>query len=103
MLDFKKTGAKSLIAALITHNQTLNINKLFRLLGLKYALESATLRELRNMLGNYNKNSWYQLMKDANTITLPITQRTFGIIRKHLVSSKPLKINKVLKGKNSRR
>jgi len=92
LLDYKKTGAKSFMAALIANNPTLGINKLFRLLGLKYALESATLRELRNLFAQGSKNGWYRLMSDVKTIKLPIKQSPFFVIREHLVKFKPLQI-----------
>jgi len=50
--DYVKTSTNSFLAILLINNPKLGTGKAFRLLGLKYALESATLRELRNLFAH---------------------------------------------------
>lgn len=94
LLDYKKTSAKSFLATIIFNNPRLSAKQVLQLLGLKYALESATLRELRNMFAHCTKRSWYQLIADTKKVMLPHTASPFWNIREHLIKFKPLKLEK---------
>jgi len=58
---------------------------------LKYALESATLRELRNLLDHVDKKSWYRIMSDVKSIKLPIKQSPLLVMRESLEKFVPLR------------
>lgn len=76
------------------NNPDLGIRQVLQLFGLKKILEVVNLRELRSMFSKYNQRSWYRLMADLNKVTLPNTQDSVSIIRKHLINYKPLKTQK---------
>jgi len=99
LLDFKKTSLKSLIAALITNNPRLSLARLFRLLGLKYALDSATWRELQNMIPKYGSRSWYYLMADMKNVTLPSVDHSLGFLRNSLLKLRCLNFSSFVKEK----
>ena len=60
---------------------------------LKFALETATLRELRNLLAHCNKRSWYRVMATFKKIKLPIPASPLRIIRDQLLKFKPSQIS----------
>jgi len=85
LLDYKKFSLESLIAALITSNPRLSLSRLFRLLGLKFALDLTTWRELQNMIPRYGSRSWYYLKADIKNVTLPSVDHSFGFLRHSLL------------------
>lgn len=95
LLDFEKTSTKAFLAALLFNNPALAPRQCFQLLGLKYALESATYRELRNMFTYCSKRSWYMLMADAKKIKLPHVTSPFWNIREQLMKFKTLRLSHV--------
>ncbi len=96
LLDFRKTGTKSFLGELIFNNPRLGVSQVFQALGLKFALEIATLRELRNLLSNCNKRSWYRIMATFKKIKLPIPEAPLKVIREQLQRFKALKIKQWL-------
>lgn len=91
LLDYKPANDKALLAALIMNNPELSTTKILQMFGLKKALESVTIRELRGMFSQYNQRSWYRLMADVNKTRLPISKNIFGLIREHLVKFNAIK------------
>jgi len=60
---------------------------ILQLYGLKLALDSVSIRELRSMFGAYNKRSWYRLiadMKDATITRQQSLSSPFKVIRDYL-------------------
>jgi len=100
LLDFEKISTQSFLAALLFNNPTLGPRQCFQLLGLKYALESATSRELRTMFAHCSDRIWYMLMAETKKIKLPAPLSPLSTIRKQLTQFKPLKLKHVkLKGR----
>lgn len=94
LLDYKPRSDQELLAALIVNNPHLGPKKILQLYGLKKAYDVLTPRELRVMFAKYSTRSWYQLMADARTITLPNSQHaTFGILREQVEKMKPVQLN----------
>jgi hypothetical protein len=84
LLDFKVNNTKSLLVALIFNNPTLSPRRILQLYGLKLALDTVSIRELRTMFGAYNKRSWYRLiadMKDVSITRQPTSSNPFKVIR----------------------
>ena len=91
LLDFKTNNTKSLLVALIFNNPDLSPRRILQLYGMKLALDTINIRELRTMFGAYNKRSWYRLiadMKDATITQQPITSNPFKVIRDCLIEFK---------------
>jgi len=92
LLDFKASNAKSLLIALIFNNPDLSPRRILQLYGMKLALDTISIRELRTMFGACNKRSWYRLiadMKDVNIIQQPLPSNSFKVIRNCLEAFKP--------------
>ncbi len=96
LLDFDITKDKTLLVDLIFNNPNLGPKQILQMFGLKKILETVTFRELRTMFSNYNERSWYRLMSDVNKIRLPMAQPTFGVVRKHLMKFRPLRLKKYI-------
>ncbi len=96
LLDFRKTSTKSFLGELIFNNPRLGASQVFQILGLKFALEIATLRELRNLLSHCNKRSWYRMMATSKKIKLPIPASPLKVIREQLFKFKAARKNQRL-------
>jgi hypothetical protein len=84
LLNFKANNTKNLLVALIFNNQTLSPRRIFQLYGMKLALDTISIRELRTMFGAYNKRSWYRLIADMKDVTItqqPMPSNPFKVIR----------------------
>jgi len=93
LLDFRKTSIKSFLGELIFNNPNLGASQAFQMLGLKFALEIATLRELRNLLSRCNKRSWYRVMATFKKIKLPTPTSPLKVIRDQLVKFRACRTN----------
>lgn len=60
LLDFKTNNTKQLLVTLIFNNPTLSPRRILQLYGMKLALDTISIRELRTMFGTYNRRSWYR-------------------------------------------
>jgi len=94
LLDYKITNDKALLAALVLNNPENSPKQTLQMFGLKKALETSTVRELRGMF-KCNDRSWYRLMADMNEMKLPIVQSPFKVIRECLTKFKALKLAKI--------
>lgn len=92
ILDYQTTTAKALLADIIINNPKLGTLKTLQLFGLKQAIDTITLRELRAMLGNYKDRSWYRLLSEAKAIKLPSLKSPLGIIQENLTQFEPLRL-----------
>lgn len=92
LVDYKTKNDKTLLVDLVVNNSDLGIKQILQLFGLKKVLEVVNLRELRSMFSKYNQRNWYRLMRDLNKVQLPNSQDSIGLIKKHLIKYKPLKI-----------
>ena len=92
LFDYKPTSPSSLLADLVINNPSIGVRKTIQLFGLKQAFDNTTPRELRNMFGKYGQRSWYRLIAEAKTISLPTTKSPLGIVREHLTRFEPLKL-----------
>jgi hypothetical protein len=92
LLDFKAVNDKSLLTTLLFNNPTFGPKRILELFGLRKALETMNLRELRTMLTSCSARSWYRLMADATEVQLPHAHKPFEIIRKQLMIYRPLRI-----------
>ncbi|HLJ30976.1 MAG TPA: hypothetical protein VKU36_00935 [Candidatus Babeliales bacterium] len=84
LLDFKANNTKQLLVALIFNNPKLSPRRILQLYGMKLALDTISIRELRTMFGAHNKRSWYRLiadMKDAAITQQPMPSNSFKMIR----------------------
>ena len=91
LLDYKAKSDKQLLVDLVFNNPHLAPKQILQLFGLKQAMNIMSLRELRLLLTQQNKRSWYVLMNMANKVKLPIGHDTFGEIRNALEFFKPLR------------
>lgn len=91
LLDYKPANDKALLTALIMNNHELSTTKILQMFGLKKALESVTMRELRVMF-KHNQRSWYRLTADASKLKLPTSKNIFGLVREHLLKFKTVKL-----------
>lgn len=92
LLDYKPANDKALLTTLIMNNPELSSTKILQMFGLKKALESVTMRELRDMFAQYNQRSWYRLTADASKLKLPTSKNIFGLVREHLIKFKTVKL-----------
>lgn len=90
--NFKSVNDKSLLAEILFNHPGEGAPKIFRLFGLKKALESITARELRKMFSRYDDRNWYRLMAEVKKIKLPKIESPLAAIRKHLRKFKILKL-----------
>lgn len=103
LLDYKSLNDKAMLAELIFHNPDHSPKQIVQIFDIKKTLDVLNLKELRTMLGTHNKRSWYRLMADVRTITLPRRQSQLTIIRKHIERYKPLTLPHIKKQSLSQR
>ncbi len=92
LLDYHPTNSKALLADLVIHNPKLGPLRTLQLFGLKQALDSGNLRELRTMFGSYSTRSWYRLMSETKKIQLPRTTSPFEIFHHQIETYSPLRL-----------
>jgi hypothetical protein len=92
LLDYKAENPRDILASLIINNPSMKKNRILCLYGLKIALDTITLRELRVMFSKSNSRSWYRLMSEAKNVKLPVTISPFKIIRDDLTKFEPLRL-----------
>ncbi len=84
LLDFKTSNTKNLLVALIFNNPDLSPRRILQLYGMKLALDTISIRELRTMFGAYNKRSWYRLIADMKGVSItgnPTPHNPFKVVR----------------------
>lgn len=92
ILDYRSVSPKALLADLVIHNPKLGIKRTIQLFGLKQALNTVNLRELRTMFGSYSSRSWYRLISDAKKVQLPRVLNPFEIFHRQIEAYLPLKL-----------
>lgn len=96
LIDYRAPSDKSLLIALIFNNPELGPRQILQLFGLRKALETITMRELRVMFAKCSKRSWYRLMADVNKVKMP-ANISFLFLHDCLLKFKPLKMAQFLK------
>ena len=91
-LYFKPKSAKDFLAQFIIDNPTVKIKDPFTAYGFQKALNEISVREIRELLKQYKRESWYRFYNKINNYgypknTLPI----FEPIRNSISEMKPLK------------
>lgn len=93
LFDYKPANPKALLAELIVQNPKLKLKRIMQIYGLKQVFDTVNPRELRTMFSNQSQRSWYRLIAEAKAIKLPPTQSPLKVIREHLNTFEPLKLN----------
>ncbi|MFA5998590.1 MAG: hypothetical protein WC747_01055 [Candidatus Babeliales bacterium] len=93
-IDFKPQNDRSMLTMLALHNPTLKPKQIVQFFGLKKALETITLDELKKIIVKNDIYSWSRLIKELETIEMPTTQKPFAIIRNQIERYKPVRLNK---------
>lgn len=93
LLKFKINDDKAFINLLAFNNPKITPKQVMTILGFKRALEVANLRELKSILGKFNPQSWYRLIKESSAIKLPIADNSFRCIKDCLLKFKAIKLN----------
>jgi hypothetical protein len=62
--------------------------------GLKKAIETITLDELKKIIIKQDMHNWNRLTQELNTLKMPSMQKSFGIIANQIEKYKPLKFYK---------
>ncbi|MDR3550587.1 MAG: hypothetical protein P4L31_04180 [Candidatus Babeliales bacterium] len=96
LIDYKAVNNKAFLRDLISNNPDLGPKQILQVYGLKQALNSMSIRELKTIFTKTNERSWYRFMAEANKVKLPSTQSPFKVIREQLVKFEPLKMTKKL-------
>lgn len=91
LLNCKPGDDKMFLAQLSFDNPIITPQQAMMLLGFKRALEAASLRELKAMIGKNKPQSWYRLLNDIKNITLPALQSPFKEIRRCIQEFKATK------------
>lgn len=95
LIDFKPINDKQLLTTLTLYNPTLKPKQLLIFFGLKKALETITLDELKKIMIKQDMHNWNRLIKELEIITMPSIQKSFGIIQNQIERYKPLKLRKM--------
>jgi len=85
-------NAKNFLAGLIVENPELGLRKTFAIYGLRQALETMGIRELRGMFQKYSNRSWSKLIAESNRVNIKRLQEPFAMIRSNINTFKPLKL-----------
>lgn len=93
LLNFKADDDKTFLSKLAFNNPTISPKQAMMILGFKRSLETASLRELKSIIGKHNAQGWYRLLNEAKKIQLPNAHNSFNVLREHLLAFKPVKIN----------
>ena len=92
LLDYAPKTPSELLAELAISNPSLSSSRILQLFGLKQALNSLDVRELRAILGNRKPTSWYKLMVVVQNLNLPKCPNPLAVIRNSIQDFKPLKL-----------
>lgn len=92
LLNFTPSNDRSLLTTLVINNAELPPQQIFKIFGLKKALEFASIRELRSMFSATSARSWNRLMHDTGNIKVGRTSNCFAVLRDHIEKFKTLKI-----------
>jgi len=82
LLNFKAVDDKTFLVQISFDNPTITPKQAMMLLGFKRALETASLRELKIIIGKNKPQSWHRLINDMKGIQLPPMHSPFKEIRK---------------------
>lgn len=96
LVNFKPLNDKQLLSTLVLHNPTLKPKQLLMFFGLKKALETITLDELKKSIVKQDIYNWNRLTQELNALKMPSTQKSFEIIYDQINAYKQLKIRKEL-------
>lgn len=91
LLNVKITDDKTFLAQLAFNNTDITPLRAMAMLGFKRALEAASLRELKTMIGKDKPQSWYRLVSHTKNVTLPTLHSPFKEIRKCIEEFKIVK------------
>jgi hypothetical protein len=91
LLDYKAHSDHALLTTLTLNNLHLSPKRIIQLFGLKKALETMSLGQLRQIFAHCSQRSWHRLLVDAKKISLPDGEKPLEIISEHLLKLKPLK------------
>lgn len=95
LIDFKPSSDRTLLTLLAVHNPTLKSKQILQFFGIKKALETMTLDELKRIIVKHDAHNWNRLIKELETIKMPTSHKPFEIIRKQIEQYKPLKLRKI--------
>jgi hypothetical protein len=94
-VDFKPQNDRSLLTMLTLHNQTLKPKQLLMFFGLKKAVETITLDELKKIIIKQDMHNWNRLIKELEILKMPLMNKSFEIIQNQIERYKPLKLRKM--------
>jgi hypothetical protein len=92
LLDYAPKSSRDLLAELAISNPSLSSTRILQLFGLKQALSSLDIRELRAILGNRKPANWYKLMAVVQKLNLPTRTNPLAVLRNNILDFKPLKL-----------
>jgi len=92
IFDVKAKNPQELLADLVINNPKLGVLRILQIFGLKQALDTIGLRELRAMFSKYNQRSWYRLISETKKVKVTRVPSTFKVIKVSLCDFKPLKL-----------
>lgn len=92
LVDYAPKTPSELLAELAINNPTLSSTRILQIFGLKQALNSLNIRELRAILGNRKPTTWYKLMAVVQKLNLPTRPNPLAVIRNSIQDFKPLKL-----------
>ena len=84
MLDYRAANDKALLTALILNNPDLSSKQILNMFGLKRALESVSIRELRAMFTKSTSRGFARLMGEATLVKVPVDSNVFGALRRRI-------------------
>jgi hypothetical protein len=95
LLNVKISDDKTFLAQLAFNNTDITPLRAMAMLGFKRALEAASLRELKTMIGKNKPQSWYRLLSHTKSVALPTLHSPFNEIRKCIKEFKVTKFNNI--------
>lgn len=101
LLDYKTTNDRALLADLIFNNPESNLKQIMQLFGMKKALETINVRELRMMFANCNPKSWQRLMAEVNKVKTPLINNPFKLIREKIMELPTIKLKRKNRNQSS--
>lgn len=90
--NYENGKPQEFLSDLIINNPKLGLKRTLQLFGLKQAMDTINMREIRVMFQGYSDRSWYRLVSDANKIRLPVKKDIFSELRSQLSFYKALKL-----------
>ena len=89
LLDQETTANKNFLCTLIVNNPTLSPQKILQVYGLKSALSTMSLREIKSLFKNTQQRSWQRMLRQLQEVCLPLKDKPFELIKHQLMSFKP--------------